>query len=226
MVVGSDANNNHASATAPIIVTKHDQAPYLEGYQIHGAYVNVGLSIGPVWRDPNNIWLSHVLVATNYPDLQIDSWTGTIGSVGGVPDSLAGNAYYAITLADNGTQQTTAIIEWIVNQFEHSIRFDYDKDGQPQPPIILRGTDRITAFLRNAQNVAGVFGYDRVATPQEFSEIKTRFVNRPNWAEEDFLHYNYTSSTQWTTTAATLDSIMADIPPYEAYGITFTLQQH
>lgn len=221
MVAGEDANRNRSYAAKDVTIIPSPTAPVLDGYQIDGSYQNILLRIVAYW----DLLVSFSIVETDMPGLQIDPWTSTLFNSYALPDSMVGNAYYALIAADNGSETTTARIDWIINKYRHAITYDYTKDGVSQTVIQLKGTDRLTNFLRNKITTAGYYGYSQFNL-QELEELAQRQVNRPDWVESDFLHYNFTTYTSWPSVSAKLDSILTNTAPYHLEVITITVSQN
>ena len=228
MVVGRDANNNHNYASIDILVTPEPSAPEFLGHHVCGSAVNIGLRIDPRWYDASGLLnLTYTISSTDFPNLQINASIGSLFLQGAaLEDSLAGNNYYAIVSATNQSgYETTGLVEWIINAYTHLVDIFYLKDGQTQT-FQFNGTDRTTNLARNEMTPAGFFPYSIQSTPVQLQEVADRIVNRPSWAEEDFLHYNFSTVPSWGTISSTLDSVLQNLGPYELRSVSFTVTQH
>ncbi|MBN2567176.1 hypothetical protein JXB02_03785 [Candidatus Woesearchaeota archaeon] len=227
MVVGRDANGNRGYAGKDISVIASPTAPVFGGYHVHSASPNLTLNIQNIFSDLSNPipLFTYFIISTDFPNLGINPSNGVMGSTFYLPDSMAGKSYYAVVAADNGSEVTTATIDWIVNRYRHVIDVFYLKGGQTQTEQ-LNGTDRLTDYARNVVTPAGFFAYSIQSTPQELQEVADRIVQRPAWAEEDLLHYNFTTIPSWPNISATMDSVFQNISPYELRGIGFTVSSN
>jgi len=218
VVAAKDANNNYGVNGDVVGVSENVSAPIFDRYVIQSSHINHSLSIPTYFTDPNTQPLSYFLISSNFPDLQINQFIGVLYSLSALPDSLAGNEYWAEVAATNGSEVTTEEVGFIINEFVHEFRLDYEKNGQNQVPIFISSSDRATNFTRNESTPFGVYIYNTTTNPSEFEAIRLKILNRPVWVGNDF--NNYASSLN----QAKVDSIIGNIAPYQSTDLIINVQ--
>lgn len=124
-----------------------------------------------------------------------------------------------------GSETTSERVDWVVNKYRHIIDIFHLKDGNTQTEQ-LNGSDMLTNFSRNQITPAGHYDYDIQITPIQLQEVMDRLLQRPAWVEKEFTDYNFSTIPRWSQISATLDSVFADIPPYELRGIGFSVSDN